>query len=52
MEENNLDTLLKAWNHTRVHVARDVNCLFVSVAHSLKMQLERGNADLERILNT
>lgn len=50
--EEVIDNLLKSWNLVRHRVRRDGNCLLYSVAYSLKMQVEQGNADLRLTLDT
>ena len=50
-DEEKLDQLLKSWNQVRVAVPRDGNCLFYSVAHNLKIQMNKGNTNLQQILN-
>ncbi len=49
-DEERLDQVLKSWKQSRRSISRHGNCLFYSVAYNLKMQLERGNNDLEQIL--
>ena len=52
IHKEHLDQVLKSWNLKRQMVPPDGNCLFYSVAHNLKMQLEMGNCELEQILMT
>ena len=49
-DEIRLDQLLRSWHQSRQKIPRDGNCLFFSVAHNLKLQIERGNSELEQIL--
>lgn len=49
--EEHLDELLKSWQYLRQKVPPDGNCLFHSVAFNIKMQLERGNSELEQIVS-
>lgn len=49
--EKIIDNLLKSWNLKRQEMPRDGNCLFYSVAYNLKTQVERGNTDLNSILD-
>ena len=49
-DEEQLDILLKSWDHSRHKVPRDGNCLFNAAAFNIKMQLTEGNSDLEQVL--
>lgn len=48
--ERHLDAVIASWNMVRQNVSRDGNCLFYSIAHNIKVQVERGNSELEEIL--
>ena len=50
--EERLNQVLKSWNFSKCLSPKDGNCLFYSIVHNLKFQVNNGNVELGKFLQS